>query len=274
MIEIEKQEINALRLEVLSSVRDFCEQSGLQYFLAHSSLLGAIRDKSFIPWNLNASIMLRREEYESFSRLFNEWSATNTPKLKVISAHDTPDYGLPFIRVINTDTVLVEKNGFGPSVNVAVFPIDGMGNNRKEAEKRIKKIETLTAALMYKTYGRSPNIMRSFGARLISRLNSKGAIVKKIDGLCKKSTVAESSLLAVPFGTNAVRAIMSRDVFDTQEKAELEGELFAVPIGYDRYLKALYGDYMSLPAETERKEKEYRVFKKNKEINYGTETNC
>ena len=43
-----------------------------------------------------------------------------------------------------------------------------------------------------------------------------------------------------------------KDVFDSFTTAEFEGKYYKVPGGYDKFLRACYGDYMQLPPEEKR----------------------
>ena len=46
--------------------------------------------------------------------------------------------------------------------------------------------------------------------------------------------------------------IIDKSVFDTDVYQEFEGRLYSVPVGYDTWLRSIYGDYMQLPPEEHR----------------------
>ena len=46
--------------------------------------------------------------------------------------------------------------------------------------------------------------------------------------------------------------VCSKDVFDSFIDWEYEGKLYKVPVGYDKWLRVFYGDYMKLPPEEKR----------------------
>ena len=52
--------------------------------------------------------------------------------------------------------------------------------------------------------------------------------------------------------TSFTRMHCDRSAFDSFTYAEFEGKSYRIPVGYDAWLKAFYGDYMKLPPEEKR----------------------
>lgn len=46
----------AAQLEVLAQLDDICMQYGLHYFAMYGTMLGAVRDNGFIPWDDDINI--------------------------------------------------------------------------------------------------------------------------------------------------------------------------------------------------------------------------
>jgi lipopolysaccharide cholinephosphotransferase len=57
-------------------------------------------------------------------------------------------------------------------------------------------------------------------------------------------SLPSAGLIANPLG---VGERVDKSVFDSDVYQEFEGRKYRVPIGYDKWLRSIYGDYMQLP---------------------------
>ena len=62
--------IHKIVFDILCDIDDFCKENNIRYYLAGGTCLGAVRDHGFIPWDDDADLILPREDYERFFRLF------------------------------------------------------------------------------------------------------------------------------------------------------------------------------------------------------------
>lgn len=60
------REIHSQLLILLNRFHEICVENGIRYSLHGGTLLGAIREKGFIPWDDDADVSLSRFEYEKF----------------------------------------------------------------------------------------------------------------------------------------------------------------------------------------------------------------
>ena len=64
-------ELKAIHAEILSLLKwfdAFCAQNGVSYTLDAGTLLGAVRERGFIPWDDDADVALTRAEYEKLRK--------------------------------------------------------------------------------------------------------------------------------------------------------------------------------------------------------------
>lgn len=53
-------------LHVLEVFKRICEDHGLQFWLAHGTLLGALRHRGFVPWDDDVDVWITKADYEKF----------------------------------------------------------------------------------------------------------------------------------------------------------------------------------------------------------------
>ena len=73
-----------------------------------------------------------------------------------------------------------------------------------------------------------------------------------MDNECRRyafGSMPKAGVIANPFGPGEM---VDKSVFDSDVFAEFEGRKYRVPVGYDTWLRSIYGDYMQLPPEEDR----------------------
>ena len=61
-------------LNLLDFIDDVCTENGLTYFLSHSTLIGAVRHKGFIPWDDDTDVSMMREDFLKFKDIIKKQS--------------------------------------------------------------------------------------------------------------------------------------------------------------------------------------------------------
>lgn len=270
MVELCKEEIQKIRLDVADAIKDFCNEYGLTCYLSGSTLLGAIRHRGFIPWNNTMSMMLKREDYDLLVRIFNEKSIEKKSSLRLFTYADDDEYGFAYGKVTDTNTLLVQDGGEGDGlgVGVKVFPIDGAGKTRSQGEKTVKKAGYYHDLLRLKAHKTHTQKFYSAGKlkRILQKLRSKfitrQGIIKKIEALLRKEKFDDSIYAGVIISNFKTKAIVDKELFSSTITVPFEDREYTVIEQYDKYLNAIFGDYMSLPCEKERKARDVKVYKK------------
>ncbi len=241
-------------LEILRIVASFCEENKIKYSLAYGTLLGAVRHKGFIPWDDDIDIIIPREDYTRFVKLFCEIPPEN---MKCLSFENDTFY-LPYTKIVDLRTRIITEN-FMPlddlGVYVDVFPLDFLSDDKEEANSINKSFIRLNKMIRYSVFN---NVKEVCDGRIhIPRMVFY--YLAKIVGFKRLSAVHKKRILKFSQKTGVWGAVMSycyegynAKVFesvllDTMMSTEFENTDFCIPEKYDQVLTGLYGDYMQLP---------------------------
>lgn len=251
MREIGSKELKCIQLGILQNVADFCDKHEIRYFLADGTLLGAIRHNGYIPWDDDIDIAMPRPEYERFIRIFKD----DNSRYQVVSVYSDKQYGIPLAKVHDTRTLLHEtlykKDVYG--VYIDVYPLDGIKN-----KYQIKTLVFLNKVLHAKkanfTQRKLSKMIINFFGKLLLLPFSTHALVSFIDKIAQKYKYGSTPYAGeICDGLVGERAMVNYELFEDTLPHEFEGRIYKIPIGYDKWLRSLYDDYMQLPPIEERK---------------------
>ena len=251
MKEITLKELKEIQLGILQNVADFCDRHEIRYFLAYGTLIGAIRHNGFIPWDDDIDIAMPRPDFERFIRTYKDDSSL----YQLVSVYNSKQYGLPFAKVHDTRTSLHEtlykQDIYG--VYIDVFPIDGI-KNKFQIETIVfltKVLHTKKANFSNRTFFKK--VINFFG-KIILIPFSVNNIATFMDKICKRYPYGSTPYAGeISDGLVGGRAMVNYELFEDTLPHEFEGRKYNVPIGYDKWLRSIYGDYMQLPPIEKRK---------------------
>ena len=263
--------VRQVQLEIAREIRRVCEENDISYFLAHGTLLGAVRHGGFIPWDDDMDMGMLRQDYEKFCRIAPE---KLKPEFCLQTWYTEPNYALPFGKVMKRNTVYLENkktrrlqdNG----IYVDIFPYDYAPEDPAEQKKLTDTLLSIYRMKLMKS-GYRPWMEED-------RIVWKKRIVYLYYQV--KSLFVGQKELARDYDTLAVAihnsnmvceqsALPHPDYYERRCVEELadysfEGEIFKGPKDYHKYLTDLYGDYMILPPEDQRENRHQIV-----EIDFG-----
>lgn len=70
------QRIHEANLEILKAVDRLCRRHHIDYRIDSGTLLGAVRHRGFVPWDDDADLCFRREDFERFRKVAGELPET------------------------------------------------------------------------------------------------------------------------------------------------------------------------------------------------------
>jgi len=255
----ELKKLQRIELEMLIEIDRICRKYNIEYSLDGGSLIGAVRDKGFVPWDDDADVAMTREQYKKFRKACKK--ELDRKRFFLQDFGTDPYYRWGYSKLRRNGTLLVgegqEHMKANEGVFLDIFIYDNVPDNyflrrihcflcfciRKVQYSEIGKLHAKSRFLRawYSLLNKIP-VRHTFIwiEMLQKRLNRK------------KTELARHMTFSYDYAVHATYGF-PRKVFDDYIDVEFEGRKFRAFKDYDTYLYALYGDYMTPQPPEERK---------------------
>ena len=259
-------EIKQAELQLLLCFDDYCKKHQIRYFLSNGTLLGAVKYKGFIPWDDDADVLVPREDYDRLIASF-----TDHDNIRLVSFERDPQYLFPFAKLCDMSIIKEETgidNGVQIGLSLDVFPLDAWSSDRSKAEREVKQLRNARKGLTLSKLNKpnaSTALKRTAQGMLIiaSRLCSSRFFLNRIFKMsCREDQKGSPYLGCKCWCIYGNREIIPAEVFSDTVEVEFEGRKFPAPVGYDTYLRSLYGDYpQDPPVDKQKTHHSFRAYR-------------
>ena len=250
-------ELRQIQMGILDEVHQYCEAHGLRYFLSSGTLIGAVRHKGYIPWDDDIDISMPRKDYDIFVRDFKDPSG----RYSVMNPKTEKEYYYTFAKVVDERTIMLEDEvaGYEIGIYMDIFPIDYVPDDENKRKRlfrlkyllykirrcKLSHVNPYASRLAFYFYRYLPVTVSVLEWWIESLVISK----KETNRVCNMSE-------AGPRYDHSYSASSIADSIDI----EFEGKMYKTMVGYDEYLTASYGDYMTLPPVEKRETHHFKAF--------------
>lgn len=261
-------DIRTLQLHLLGMLRRVDEafrNAGVSYYLIDGSLLGAVRDGGFIPWDDDVDIGVPRADYE---RLCSSWRSILPDGLEFVSFETDPDYPLHFGKIQDAQTTIIERPHlyYLGGAYIDVFPIDGAPSSPLAQRLHTLRYDFWRKMLYFRhrdpyRHGHGPSSWLPLAVRA---LWSPAFIQRRIKRIMMSHPFESSPLAAVNHNDGRGSMVGRRNVLGDPTPVSFEGFKASGMADNHAYLSKLFGDYMTPPPPGKRHQHKFYYLDLNK----------
>lgn len=244
-------------LELLKEFDRVCKKHNIPYVVFCGSALGAVRHKGFIPWDDDLDVSMLRSDYDRFL----EVAPAELDGKYYLQAEFSDHWPLHFSKLRKNNTTCLEKyhpkdNQTHQGIYIDVFPCDTASDVEWVRKLQFYASRVVLAKTLpkrgYETDSTKKKIFMAFCRLLPLKPFHRFAMGNK-----NKDSKYVDTFLACT--SKYKKGVYKREWFT--EKIEMDFEDIKVPVSahYDDLLTCMYGDYMQIPSEEDRKCKVHAI---------------
>lgn len=255
-ISSEMKKVWQIQLELVKKVLDVCKKHNLKIWAGYGTLIGAIREKGYIPWDDDMDLVMFRDDYE---KLLSVAKSEFEEPYFFQNAYTDEKYprGHSQVRYNGTAAILPcdINTKFNQSIFIDIFVLDALPKNKFVFTANAMKAERLRYLLSLRTYANFTLRPKAFLKYLFSRVffafNDYRKVYRKFEQLysCGNSLEHKDEYSCPAFTLPQVFInIQKKEWYADTIYMPFEDIMMPVPSGYDEILTNQYGDYMT-PAQ-------------------------
>ena len=257
----ELRKIALIQLESMDEVHKICKKENITYYMIGGTLLGAVRHKGFIPWDLDIDIGMPREDYERFKHICNV-------QLKYPYAYldhtNCKIFFRPHALISRMDTsISIKYDDVNPKlldlgVYIDIFPLDNAPDDpilrKKQSEKllKIRRFKSIRIPYSY-SYKKWKRYVHYAVSSMLSWIPVKKINQYQQNQMQKYRYQNTECICSMGSQYAYSKQCMKKEIYGQPVLLDFEGRKYYAPARYRNYLTQLYGDYMKLPPEEKRK---------------------
>jgi lipopolysaccharide cholinephosphotransferase len=232
-------------LDMLKYIDKICIENNISYWLSCGTLLGAVRHQGFIPWDDDLDIEMLKEDYD---RLIKVLRNDNSDKY-VLQTHSTDrNYISPITKLRDKNSYIEENRRIDINYEfrgafVDIFYLENYNKLLSRLAVNLQKIPFVISLIPNDKFG----VFFTLKVFFYWIVNKCCVPIIRL-GLCFFKKRYKMHVL----GTGSVDKINMNNIFPLKQIV-FEGGLFNAPANTDAYLADMYGDYMKLPKEEDRR---------------------
>lgn len=246
------QQHQAVLLELLREFDRICRRHRIRYMLFAGSALGAVRHHGFIPWDDDLDVVMLRTEYDRF--LCVAGSELDAQKY-YLQGEYSDHWPMFFSKLRKNDTACLEKfipkdDRMHQGIYIDIFPCDNLADNVV-----IRRLQFAASKIVIAKSLDRRGYLTDSGSKKLFMAACRLIPMKPVRSLVLLRSKSGSEMVHTFFGGAAryEKNIYPREWFEKAVEMGFEGGKFPVSANYHDLLSRIYGSYMELPPEKDRR---------------------
>lgn len=252
--------LHELELMILKDFIRICEENNLTYYMYAGSLLGAVRHNGFIPWDDDLDVIMFRDDFEKFKKIF---IASENDKYELLCNETEKDYFHLLAKLMLKGTRFeeswVSQVDFHVGINMDIFVLDDLAEGKFKRSYQLKRSFVYNKLLIMSKV-RLDNlpfiqkVVSHAGYYVLKLFRVKPSSLNRrcLNFLKKYKNPDAEHVFDISATSKEYHQIFRKADFKSVAKVKFEDIEVNAPINYDFILTSLYGDYMQLPPEEDR----------------------
>ena len=256
-------------LELYKDVAKLFKENNIEFYACDGTMIGAVREKGFIPWDDDIDLYLTRPNYNKLLKIAKK-NNNKIGNFEVATA-ELGNSMLTFGKIFDKRYRLNAKGLIGDEdyLFIDLFILDGVPNDDNERKAFVadvvKKRKPVAASRhtvrgLYNVTKNKVLFIPKLFLKIITSIRGRKRIVKKYLDFCKsydydKCDYVECLTWSSVTGKDI--KISKKDLKPIHFK--FEDTTIPVFKGYDAYLRAYFGDYMKRPPMDKRPNHDIKI---------------
>ena len=272
-ISAEMKKIWAVEIELLVKLLEVCNKYNLKIWAEGGTLLGAVREGGFIPWDDDIDVAMLRDDYDKLLNISQ--TEFTSPYFFQSGYSDEFPCGFSKLRKDGTAAILPSEiyKSFHQGIFIDIFCYDAIAEDetiflsqKKEALFKLRELKMYCQS--YFSISNPKHNIKWLKAR--RRIKQKGFAesFKEYEDIFRKVRIQDNKYISfIAFFYDLEKFKRNKEWYNGTLFFPFEDITIPIPIGYDAILTKQYGDYMR-PAKVRTMHGSFEVL--NADYSYDT----
>lgn len=235
----------AVQLDLLQELMRVCKENNLRVFADSGTLIGAVREKGFIPWDDDIDVAMLREDYDKLMALSAQFK--DPFYLQTTSTH--PYYINRYAQLHMKGTTAIRTDGkpqrHQQNIFIDIFVIDTMPSSPRAFKRHYAKVRKASQKLKFarKITEKMPKSLYLWCREHTKCLSDKH-LFEEFENVVRSVKLDERKAYGAFLCQNMTLPIKHLEGYKETVMLPFEHIMIPAPKGYDELLRLEYGDYM------------------------------